>query len=136
MGPQAHAAILRCVITHRRLRRVSLTVTSAATLVLAAGSLVPAVADTPAGWDEGPGPSALDYLVVLLLIPVGLALVISFLALVPSLVRGRGYEPGQAWRGRSEWFGGPEKGVQAADEVDPERLEAGGKGAGGGSGRW
>ena len=124
------------MITHRRLRRVSLTVTSAASLVLAAGAVVPASADTPVGWEQSPHVSALDYLLVLLLIPLGLALVISFLVLVPSLVRGRGYEPGQSWRGQSEWFGGPEKGVHAADDVDPDRLEAEGKGAGGGSGRW
>lgn len=118
------------------MRRALWTVTSAATLVLAGGSLAPATADTPAGWDTGPKATALDFLLVLVLIPLGLSLVISILVLVPSMVRGRGYEPGHSWRGRSEWFGGPQKGVRAADEVSPEKLEAEDKGTGGGSGRW
>ncbi len=118
------------------MRRALSTVTSAATLVLAAGALAPAAADTPVGWDTGPDVSALGYLLVLLLIPLGLAAVITVLTLVPSMVRGRGYEPGHSWRGQSEWFGGPQKGVHAADELTPEQLEAEGKDAGGGSGRW
>lgn len=116
------------------MRRVLLTVTSAVTLVV--GAVAPAAADTPVGWDQQPDISALDYLLVLLLIPLGLALLITVLTLIPSMARNRGYEPGHSWRGRSEWFGGPQKGVRAADEVTPERLEAEGRGAGGGSGRW
>ena len=49
---------------------------------------------------------------------------ITLLALVPLLISDRGYQPGQSWRGEVEWFGGPTKGVQAADEVTPEQIEA------------
>ena len=61
---------------------------------------------------------------------------ITFLALLPSLASDRGYEPGQSWRGESEWFGGRTKGVQTADEVTPDQVEASSKDSGGTSGRW
>lgn len=131
-------AILRCVITHRRPGRVLFTlgVTLGTAGSLVVGTVAPALADTPSGWARQPHVSALDYLLVLLIIPLGLALVITLLTLIPSFARGRGYEPGQSWHGQSDWFGGPQKGVAAADDVTPERLEAAGKGTGGGSGRW
>jgi hypothetical protein len=73
---------------------------------------------------------------VLFLIPLGLALVISFLAFVPTLVGDHGYQPGQSWRGESEWFGGPRRGIAAADEVTADRLEAAANETGSTSGRW
>ena len=65
-----------------------------------------------------------------------LAWVWSLLAVLPSLIRDRGYEPGQAWRAEAEWFGGPQKGVEAADQVAPEEIEAAESGRGGTSGQW
>lgn len=120
--------------THRLLRPVLLLV-GAVWLVL--GALVaPAAADTPAAWQQAPDVSPLGFLLVLLIIPLGLAAVISLLAVVPSLISDRGYEPGQSWRGDTEWFGGPTKGVQAADEVTPQQIEQHAEHAGGTSGRW
>ena len=128
-----------CVFTHdssRPVRRLFLVLSGAFSLVLGAALLVPAAADTPSDWETAPTVSPLDFLLVLLIIPLGLAAVISVLVLVPSLARDRGYEPGQSWRGESEWFGGPTKGVQTADEVTPDQVEASSKDSGGTSGRW
>jgi hypothetical protein len=115
-------------------RRAVLTVAAALVSVVA----LPAVAsaDTPAAWDKAPHVSGLDYLVVLVLIPGGLALVIAFLAALPSMIRDRGYEPGQSWRAQPEWFGGPRKGVDAVDDLAPEQIEAAESGRGGTSGKW
>ena len=73
---------------------------------------------------------------MLLIIPLGAAAVISLLVVLPSLASDRGYEPGQSWRGDTEWFGGPTKGVKGADEVTPQQVEQSSQGAGGTSGRW
>ena len=83
-----------------------------------------ASADTPAHWEKAPAVSGFDFLLVLFLIPLGLAAVISFLAFIPTLAGDHGYQPGQSWRGESEWFGGPRRGIAAADEVTSEQLEA------------
>ena len=79
---------------------------------------MPAAADTPAAWEQAPDVSVLGFLLVLLIIPIGAAAVIALLAVLPSMARDKGYEPGQSWRGQPEWFGGPTKGVGAADERD------------------
>jgi len=124
------------VFTHdsvRRLLRPLVLLAGAVWFVL--GALVaPAVADTPQGWESTPDVSPLGFLMVLLIIPLGAAAVISLLAVLPTL--GDGYQPGQAWRGDTEWFGGPTKGVKAADDVTPDQIESSSTDAGGTSGRW
>ena len=105
-------------------------------LVLAGGLLDVAGADTPQGWSKAPSVSGFDFVLVLVLLPLGLAAIISFLAILPSLAGDHGYQPGQAWRGESTWIGGPRKGVEAADEVSPEQLRSSESGTGGTSGRW
>jgi len=70
------------------------------------------------------------------LIPGALALVISLLVSLPSMIHDRGYEPGQSWRAEPEWFGGPQKGVEATEELAPEQIEAAKSGRGGTSGQW
>lgn len=121
-------------LPRRRIRRAALSVSAALAAVVATPAI--AVADTPEAWENAPDVSGLEFLVVLVLIPVGLALVISLLAALPSLIRDRGYEPGQSWRAEAEWFGGPRKGVEAADELAPEQIEAAESGRGGTSGQW
>jgi hypothetical protein len=116
------------------LRRAVLAVATALVSVVALPAI--ASADTPARWDEAPSVSGLDYLLVLVLIPAGLALVITLLASLPSMINDRGYEPGQSWRARPEWFGGPQKGVEAAEDLAPEQIEAAESGRGGTSGKW
>lgn len=137
-GP-AGLAILPCVNTHQApsrklLRRAVLAVPAAAAAVVA----LPAVAsaDTPEAWANDPHVSGLDFLLVLVLIPVGLALVISVLAALPSMIRDRGYEPGQSWRAEPEWFGGPQKGVEATEQLSPQQIETAESGRGGTSGQW
>jgi len=88
----------------------------------------PALADTPAAWDDPPTATGLDYLLVLVLIPVGIAAVITLLVLLPSIIKGDSYQPGQPWRGDDEWFGGPDKGIEAQVDADPGQR--GGSGAG------
>jgi hypothetical protein len=104
--------------------------------VLLLGSALPASATTPSDWPEPPSVSVLEFLVVILLIPTGLALVIALLAAIPSM-RGGGstYQPGLAWRHEAEWFGGPRDGLEKADKSDCEAIEASGE-RGGASGHW
>lgn len=120
--------------SRKLLRQAVLAVSAALTAVVA----LPAVAsaDTPAAWEEAPDVSGLEFLLVLVLIPAGLALVISLLAALPSMINDRGYEPGQSWRAEAEWFGGPRKGVEAADELSPQQIESAESGRGGTSGQW
>lgn len=115
-------------------RRVVLTAVTAVVAVVALPTV--ASADTPAAWDQAPDVSGLQFLVVLLLIPAGLALVISLLALLPSIIKDTGYAPGQSWRAEAEWFGGPQKGVEAAEDLSPQQLEAAENGRGGTSAQW
>lgn len=75
----------------------------------------PAYADAPSAWSKPPHVSGLDFLLVLVLIPLGIGLVITLLTMLPSLKSGNVYEPGTPWRSESAWFGGPRKGVEAAD---------------------
>lgn len=116
--------------------RPVLTTVTTASAVLAGAVLVPALADTPAGWSKAPHVSAFDFLIVLVLIPLGLAAIIALLVLLPGLARDRGYEPGQSWRGESKWFGGPSRGVEESDSVSAEQIESSSKETGGTSGRW
>jgi hypothetical protein len=106
------------------------------TFVLGGAVLSPVAADRPAAWEEAPDPSLLSFLLVLVLIPLAIAAVLSLLTVLPSLASDKGYEPGQSWRGESAWFGGPTKGVEAADTVTHEQIEAASKSSGGTSGRW
>jgi hypothetical protein len=117
-------------------RRTTVTAATTAFLVLAGAALDAAGADTPQGWEKAPHVSGFDFLVVLVLIPLGLAAVISLLVMIPSLVGDHGYQPGQSWRGETEWFGGPRQGVSAAHDVSAEQLEASSSSTGGSSGRW
>jgi hypothetical protein len=116
------------------LRRAVLAVSTAVVLLVTLPAT--AWADTPASWDKPEATSGFDYLLVLLLIPAGLGLLIALLVSVPSMVRDRGYEPGQSWRAEPEWFGGPQKGVEASQDLSPDQIEAAESGRGGTSGQW
>lgn len=105
------------MITHRCLRPALRAFAGLTTITVALALPMlsaPALADTPADWGSSPHVSALKWLLVLLIIPGGIALVIALLVMLPSLVRGDSYKPGQTWAGDDEWFGGPRKGVEAA----------------------
>jgi hypothetical protein len=97
-----------------------------------------AFADPPESWENGPSVDPLHAVLVLLLIPLGLFLLITLLVYVPSMSRGQGYHPGEAWRNESEWFGGPRAGLEAVDKAEQPAVGSGEPGAdrGGASGRW
>jgi hypothetical protein len=110
----------------------ALVLTPAAVLPLLSA---PAFAAPPETWTDAEQVGGLDFLLLLLLIPLGLALLITLLAYVPSMVRGQKYTPGRAWRSESEWFGGPKDGLEAADKVDLH-AEGAQTDRGGASARW
>lgn len=105
--------------------------------VLLLGGALPAASAPPSQWPEAPSVSVLDFLLVLLVIPTGLALVIALLAALPSMRSGggSGYQPGLAWRHEAEWFGGPRDGLEKTDKSDRAAVEASGE-RGGASGHW
>ncbi|MCX6395514.1 MAG: hypothetical protein NTV23_03415 [Propionibacteriales bacterium] len=114
-------------------RAVTALSTAAAGLVLLPAA---ALADTPSSAPDAPHVSGLEYIIVLVLIPAGLFAVVALFAALPSMIRDKGYEPGQSWRSEPEWFGGPRKGVEAADDVPSNAIEAAESDRGGTSGTW
>lgn len=111
--------------TRQTLRRSLAVLASGAVLVLGAPSL--ALADTPAGWADSPHVSGFQFLLVLFLIPGGLAIVIGLLAALPAIIRGnKGYQPGRPFISDPQWFGGTAKGEAADEDSD----------TGGASARW
>ncbi len=136
---QANTGYPSCVFTHdsvHHIRRSLLTLAVACSLVLGGALLAPAAAAEPDAWETVPDVSPLGFLLILVILPLGAAAVISLLAVLPSMASDRGYEPGQSWRGESEWFGGPTKGVKSAEQVTPEQIEARSKDTGGTSAGW
>jgi len=93
----------------------------------------PAFADQPSAWPAQPTHSFWNYLVLLILIPAAIAITISVLVVLPSLVKGDAYDPAKAWSGmrggKSEWFGGPAKGT---DQAPAPKAD----GSGGASASW
>jgi hypothetical protein len=116
----------------RRLARGLALVPAVLVTLLAA----PALASAPNTWPEAPAVPAIDMLLVLLIIPGALVIGISLLVFVPSMARGQKYQPGQAWRGESTWFGGPQDGIESADHADLPPAEAADADRGGASARW
>jgi hypothetical protein len=122
-------------MTHRSpsLARTTVRATAAGAFLAVAAGLAPAFADAPSSWEDSPGVSVFHAVLILFLIPLGLALVISLLAALPSLIKGDSYEPGQAWRSEGEWFGGPRNGLEATDDADPKQLASAGEQGGTGA---
>jgi hypothetical protein len=137
---QAQTGYPSDVIVHKTQKSRSVARRASVALAVSVFALVSlpafALADTPAAWENEKHVSGLQFLVVLLLIPAGLFLVISLLAALPSMISDKGYEPGQSWRSEAEWFGGPRKGVEAADDLSEKQIEAAEVDRGGTSGTW
>lgn len=117
-------------VVRRFLRALALT--PAAALPLVAG---PALATPPETWPDPEPVGALEYLMVLLIIPAALALLIALLAYVPSMARGDRYTPGRSWRNENQWFGGPKDGLEATDKAGTTPAEEK-TDRGGASARW
>lgn len=118
-------------VVRRSLRALVLTPPLLVPLVAA-----PAFAVPPESWPTAEPVSALDYLLLLFVIPLGAALVISLLVMVPSLIRGQKSAPEQAWRKENEWFGGPKDGVEGVEATSAQKAEKPVGERGGASGRW
>ena len=106
------------------LRRLAVLTTGLALSMVAA----PAYAEPPSGWEQAEDPSALEFLTVLVGIPLAIIAVLALLTYLPSMIRGQSTEPALVFAERSEWFGGPRK-TPAADEVPADRQPTGGAGA-------
>lgn len=68
--------------------------------------------NSPSTWPAAQGHSFWNYLVLLILIPLGIAITITFVVVLPSLVKGDRYDRTKAWSGmknNGEWNGGPVK---------------------------
>jgi hypothetical protein len=119
----------------RRLVR-ALALTPAAVLLVAA---TPAFADPPDQWQTADSVPGLHAFLILVAIPLGLFAAITFLALVPSMVRGHREQSEQSWVSDPEWFGGPGGGA-AGLESHPAGSTTGASDTpsdrGGASGRW
>jgi MFS family permease len=107
---------------------------AAVTLGLVLGSLAaPALAappDTDPWQGDGEGSrSLLDDLLFLVGVPVLVFLVVALLVYLPSMMRRQSTEPALAFRERTEWFGGPRKGVDATDQSTEHAEEKGGASA-------
>lgn len=96
-----------------------------ATGLLAALSLSASPAGAvPENWSDPAPVDPLEALAVYVGLPLGLFLVITFLVMVPSLVRG-GRDQGPD----HEWFGGPRKSLAELADPDTEESKAGGASA-------
>jgi hypothetical protein len=101
------------------------------------GIMSSAYADAPQQWQNNPPVSALNVLLVIVLIPAGLFALITLLVYLPSMSKAESYQPGQAWRGEATWFGGPRGGLEAVDTGAPAQIDAESRTSrGGASGRW
>jgi hypothetical protein len=103
--------------------------------VLVLTGTAPALATAPEQWAEE-SVSPLHALLVLAVIPIGLFVLITVLAYVPSMARGEKYTPGLAWRSEPEWFGGPSRGLDATEDAGRPAVEAGRDDRGGASAHW
>lgn len=112
-----------------RARRGAVVGLAAGTVLAPLLPVLPAVAsNVPEGWSdpEAVGPGA--FLLVLLAVPVGLALLIALAVYLPALVRGERLSPGTA-TAEDQWFGGPRQGTRELAGPDDETSQAGGAGA-------
>jgi hypothetical protein len=108
-------------------RRTSVVLVAGAVVALTAA---PAGADVPEGW-TGQAPYDIDTVKAVLIfvgIPLAMFVLITFLTLLPSLVRGERFTVGgQATA--DQWFGGPGKGTAELPAPDDRDSKAGGASA-------
>ena len=96
--------------------------------VLALALAAPASADVPENWSDPAGVDPLHALLVVFVIPAGIALVIAALTYLPPLLRGESVKPG-APTISNQWLGGPAKSVGELAGPDGEQSQAGGASA-------
>lgn len=94
----------------------------------------PAFATAPSTWENADNKPAVQTLFYLLGVPLLVFVVVWVLVYLPSMMRRQSASPAVAFQERSEWFGGPRAGVDAAtgssDTTKTDTDEKGGAGAG------
>lgn len=106
--------------------RLSVPVAVLASAVLAAPG---AFADVPKGFSDPDDVSVVQFLIVLVALPLALALLITLAVYIPALVRGEKVAP-NASPVDDQWFGGPRSGTGELEQPSEK------SGTGGASGRW
>ena len=89
------------------------------------------------GDDPGPGLTGLQTVLIFVGIPLAIIVVVSLLAVAPSMARGPRYRPGLGWWAAPVWFNGPDEpdsAIRAAESRSPVQIAAGS--GGGASARW
>lgn len=118
--------------------RLGARLAAVVTGVVIGSSAWPAAAEPPATWEESDVVGT-DLLLTLGGITLAVIAVISVLTYLPAMMRqNEPVDPALAFRERSEWFGGPRTGVEAATSGS-KAVEAGASEEserGGGSGHW
>lgn len=113
------------------LRRAA-RITAVAAPLTALFAAAPALADTPAAWEEAEPMSTLTALLIFVGGPLALFAVISLLAFAPSILRGDRQRRGVASWTEPAWFGSE----VGRSEQPGRELEAGDRQPGGASARW
>jgi hypothetical protein len=108
--------------------RLSRALLPAGVILASTLSAAPAWASTPETWTDTHNPSAATALLTLGGWIFGIIAVIVLLGYLPSMIRGGGSEGALTFTDKTEWFGGPRKGVDD-DAAQPQ-------GTGGASARW
>lgn len=103
--------------------------------LLALGVAAPAAAEPPTGWEVVEDPSLLEFLTVLVFVPLAIIAVIVLLVSLPSMIGREQSDPALVFSQQREWFGGPRQAPQDGDEpdgpadADPSSKQTGGAGA-------
>jgi hypothetical protein len=92
----------------------------------------PAVAAPPDTWDNSNNGPLLDDLLFLVGVPLAVIVAVTLLTYLPSLIRGQSAGHDLTFQDRTEWFGGPRKGVDATSDVAPGESSS----KGGASAQW
>lgn len=88
----------------------------------------PASADVPVGWSDPEDVDPWAAILIIALIPIGLALIITLLCYLPAIIRGERLTPG-ASHVETQWIGGPRQDTAQLTAPDSESPEAGGASA-------
>lgn len=92
----------------------------------------PAVASPPDTWDNSNNGPLLDDLLFLVGVPLAIIAAVTLLTYLPSLIRRQSDGQDLSFQDRTEWFGGPRKGVEATADVDAQDSSS----KGGASASW
>jgi hypothetical protein len=111
--------------------RRALRIATPVLALAAALTALPAAANVPEGWSEPDAVSGVQFLLVLILLPVGLVLVVGLVYLAPGFARGEGFT-GRDAHADDQWFGGPDRDARELPASEEERPAI----TGGAGGRW